>query len=344
MKRTSSAKGQVKRREIEVPQTRQQNKGHSNGGLTVAAAAAKSPSNKKQTETKSAQTQASSPVMTQTMYDSRGLKDAMVKEYGGSQYVNVDNEAEYYEAVKKLDTCGKCWAGQQKYYTGPFKVNHKGPGQTLYQKDFVKHPLSEQGPVLKNDFYSTWNNNVPVDYGTTNKNDFKNWNASAPKRETMNWKPATSDIPFAGTSNYRTDYANWGANLVAHEKAPQNKTVISELPFMAHTTYGDEFGMPTATSQLKPVDRDLWRKKEKSPITTGIPFLGESMSASTYKPFKVCSAPSFKPAEEYVPTKTLPEHMRSLYAKDFGAKPSDKCPAAIFMEQNSHPKFKHLSA
>jgi len=68
---------------------------------------------------------------------------------------------------KELDYCGRCWAAQQKYYSSPFKIKHKGPGQTLYQRDYVKHPLDSQGPVLKNDFYTTWANNEPMDYGTT---------------------------------------------------------------------------------------------------------------------------------------------------------------------------------
>lgn len=69
----------------------------------------------------------------------------------------------------------------------------------------------------------------------------------------MNWRPATSGIPFAGKSQYRSEYVNWGANQTAYEKAPHNTTIIPELPFMSRTTYGDNFGMPDATSQLKPV-------------------------------------------------------------------------------------------
>lgn len=102
-------------------------------------------------------------------YESTLLKDALKREFAGNPNINVDNDAEYYEAVKRLDECGKCWAAQQKYYTSPFKIKHKGPGQTLYQRDYVKHPLDAQGPTLKNDFYTTWQNNEPMDFGTTMK-------------------------------------------------------------------------------------------------------------------------------------------------------------------------------
>lgn len=63
--------------------------------------------------------------------------------------------------------CGKCWADQKKYYPTPFKVNHKGPGQSLYQRDYVKHAINDQGPRLRSDFYSTPKQNAPVDYATT---------------------------------------------------------------------------------------------------------------------------------------------------------------------------------
>ncbi len=67
---------------------------------------------------------------------------------------------------------------------------------------------------------------------------------------------------------------------------------------MNKTTYRDNFGNPDPTSQLKPKDKDLWKQKNnKSPITTGIPFLGETTHAATYKPFKVSNAPQFETAD-----------------------------------------------
>lgn len=83
---------------------------------------------------------------------------------------------------------------------------------------------------------------------------------------------------------------------------------------MNKTTYRDNFGNPDPTSQLKPKDKDLWKQKNnkyyflnfwklflpsprRSPITTGIPFLGETTHAATYKPFKVSGAPQFETAD-----------------------------------------------
>jgi len=281
--------------------------------------------------------------VSQSMYESQLLKEAMQKEFCDHPYINYNDDAEYYDAVRRLDYCGKCWAAQQKYYTSPFKIKHKGPGQSLYQRDYVKHPLEDQGPVLKNDFYTTWNNNEPMDFGTTMRNDYKPWKTGPVKKETMNFRPATTGIPFAGKSNYRSEYVNWGANVTAYEKPLQGTTIIPELPFMSKTTYRDNFANPDPTSQLKPKDKDLWKQKNnKSPITTGLPFMGETTHAATYKPFKVEDNPLFEQEHEYEPTQALPEHLKSLYAKDFGAQPHWKCPAVIFMENHPHPKYKHL--
>ena len=92
----------------------------------------------------------------------------------------------------------------------------------------------------------------------------------------MNFRPATTGIPFAGKSNYRvsfrkskfisnmiqqSEYVNWGANVTAYEKPLQGTTIIPELPFMSKTTYRDNFANPDPTSQLKPKDKDLWKQK-----------------------------------------------------------------------------------
>jgi len=281
--------------------------------------------------------------LSQKMYESQLLKDAMTREFHSHPYININDDAEYYDTIKKLDYCGRCWAAQQKYYSSPFKLKHKGPGQSLYQRDYVKHPLDSQGPVLKNDFYSTFANNEPMDYGTTMRNDYKPWNVGPVKRETMNFAPATTGIPLAGKSNYKTEFVDWGANVTAYEKPIVATTIIPELPFMGKTTYRDNFAKPDPTTQLKPKDQDLWKQKSgRSPITTGIPFLGETNYAATYKPFKVGNVPNFEEKEEYEPTQALPDHLKSLYSKDFGPKPYWKCPAIIFMENNPHPRTKHL--
>jgi len=43
----------------------------------------------------------------------------------------------------------------------------KNPIQTLYQKDYIKHPLEGKQPKVNNDFYGTFNIEEPMDLTTT---------------------------------------------------------------------------------------------------------------------------------------------------------------------------------
>ena len=42
----------------------------------------------------------------------------------------------------------------------------KGPGKSVYTKDYVKHPL-EENRDMKNDLWSTFQTSEPIDFGTT---------------------------------------------------------------------------------------------------------------------------------------------------------------------------------
>lgn len=265
--------------------------------------------------------------------DEQTVRDNMKKAYLSNPYCK--DEAEYYETIRRLDECGTCWAAQQKYYTSPFKLMEKGPIPTLYQKDFVKHPI-EKAPKIKNDFYTTFNIEEPIDFGTTMANDYKPWKPekNAPFN---NDKGLTSGIPFAGRSGYKAEYIDWGRMPIDYEKAPNSKTVISELPFVGKSAYQENFnGNPSDPAQrLKKTDN-------RSPLSPGIPFLGRTTHNSTYKPYKVGGAPMFAPQEEYEPTEAYPNQFNTLYRQDYTKPNKWKCPAKIFMETHTHPKFKTM--
>jgi len=275
--------------------------------------------------------------------DPQAVHEDLLRSYAMNPYVTVNDEVEFFEIIRRLDMCGHCWCGQQKYYTAPFKLKQKGPGTTLYQKDYVKHPLETNGPKVKNDFYGTFNIQEPMDFGTTMRNDYKPWNAEAPKRATMGGKTGASGIPFGGRSGYKAEYIDWGAMPVNYEKAPHNITVIKEMPLGGKTAYQENFGHPGATDRAKPVDKDLWKHKTgKSPLSPGIPFLGETTHNKTYKPFKVGGAPMFPIMDEYEPTEAYPDQFRSTYTQEYTAPQKWKCPARIFIDRHPHPREKHL--
>jgi hypothetical protein len=278
-----------------------------------------------------------------TAYDVDAVHDDVKQSYVANPNIPHDEEAEYYETVRRLDVCGHCWTDQRKYCTQAFKLREKGPGNTLYQKDFVKHPLNGKAPVVKNDFYSTFNIAEPMDLNTTHKKDYKPYEVEAPQRATMAAKNSASGIPFGGKSGYKVDYINWGNMPVNFEKAPHNITIVKDLPFMGKTAYMENFSQPNACEQAKPVDRDLWNTKKKSPLSTGIPFLGQTTTANTYKPYKVEGAPMFTLKEEYEPTESYPNQFKSTYDQDFVQHDGKlKCPAKVFMETHNHPRAKTM--
>lgn len=276
-----------------------------------------------------------------SVYKIKTVSEDIKKAYLSNPNVAIDNEAEYYEIVRRLDECGHCWAGQQKYCTAPFKTKQKGPTVSLYQKDYVKHPLEGKGPKVNNDFYGTFNTDEPMDLGTTMRNDYKNWNQPAPKRAGVENKNSASGVPFAGRAGYRADYIDWGNLPVTIERPPNNVTVISELPCSNKTSYRDAFANMLPVDQAKPLDRDLLKHK-RSPLSPGIPFQGSTTHNATYKPFKVGANPMFATGDEYEPTEAYPNQYKSTYHQDFNTKPKWRCPAKIFMDEHPHPKTKYM--
>jgi len=263
------------------------------------------------------------------------VRENMKKAFLSNPNLKPDEEAEYYETVRRLDECGTCWAGQQKYYTSPYKLMEKGPGVSLYQKDYIPHPI-EAAPKIKNDFYGTFNSEEPIDFATTMANDYKAWKPekNAPFN---NEKGLSSGIPFGGRSGYKAEYIDWGRMPVDYEKAPNSKTVISELPFVGKSAYQENYNGNPADG-AKP----LKKTDNRSPLSPGIPFLGRTTHNSTYKPYKVGGAPMFSAKEEYEPTEAYPNQYSTLYRQDYTKPDKYKCPAKIFMDTHPHPKAKTL--
>jgi hypothetical protein len=230
-------------------------------------------------------------------------------------------EAKHYEDMRNL----------------VYHLKYKGPKGTLYQRDYVEHPLNQQGPVWKNDFYTTFQNNNSLSYGTTSKADFKAWSVGPVKKETMNWRPATTGIPFGGRTSYKVDFIDYGSNFAAFAKRKELPTTIAELPLFAKSTYKEDFGKNNQETpkKAKPADNNLFGKR--SPLSTAIPFLGESMAMKSFKPFKVMPAPpQEKYAEPYEPSKSYEGSFKSTYRSDF-KKADSKNPKEFMI-----PKFSFI--
>lgn len=241
--------------------------------------------------------------------------------FGDTPYISGD-EAKYYGDMRNL----------------VYRLKYKGPRGSLYQKDYVPHPLDQQGPAWKNDFYGTNSfGKVNVEYGTTNRTDFKDWNQGPVKRETMNWKPATSGIPFNGRSMYKANFIDYGCNTGALYKVKQIPTVIPELPIDARSIYRDDFKRHSDAKPAELIDPAIFHQK-KSPLSPAIPFQGESQAMKTYKPFKVTGpVEKHRPKDSYEPTATTGGLYRTTYRNDFVKHPESMNPREFLI-----PKFNFI--
>lgn len=57
------------------------------------------------------------------------------------------------------------------------------------------------------------------------------------------------------------DFIDYGSNTAALYKVKQIPTVISELPFMAKTTYREGFAKPDGAQKAEMVKMDIFGKK-----------------------------------------------------------------------------------
>jgi hypothetical protein len=216
-----------------------------------------------------------------------------------------------------------------------YKLKYKGPKGSVYQKDYHEHALEQQGPVCKNDFYSTFQNKADFTAGSTHRNDYKAWSVSPVKKETMNWRPATTGIPFGGRTSYKVDFIDYGCNTAALHKVKQLPTTIPELPMFTKTTYSDNFAKPKDAKKAELQDNNLFGKNI---LSSNIPFLGESIAMKSFKPFKVAPVPPpEKRTETYEPSKSYEGSFRSTYRSDFKKHMDAKNPKDFMI-----PKFSFI--
>jgi len=105
----------------------------------------------------------------------------------------------------------------------------------------------------------------------------------------MNDKKKVFSIPFAGKTYYKSEYPNWGTNASVIWQPMKAKTVIEELPFYSGSTYSENFSSPAkknekiqAPNPFVHTVKPFKPAENKSPLNVGIPFLGTSISSSTY--------------------------------------------------------------
>jgi len=169
---------------------------------------------------------------------------------------------------------------------------------------------------MDNDPFATFRADQPIDFGTTMRNDYKNWNQGPPPRMHLDlWRAGSTGIPFGGRSGYKAEFLNWGQNASAIEKPVQPKTIISELPFIGKSTYAQNFTVPEQMAQASKIDHNLFGKK--SPLSPAVPFLGETSTGKAYQPYKVAGVKNAPKKQGYEPVEAYPGQFNTTYGSDF---------------------------
>jgi hypothetical protein len=166
-------------------------------------------------------------------------------------------------------------------------VDYKKGAGSEYQNNYKQRMCNDCQPLLKGNFFDSYYNNQPMDLVSTQRHDYTipllNPNVGHNKQ-----KDTSNYLPFDGYSAYRSNYLNWGSNPSSTLKPPFHPTVIKDLPFISRTMYRDNFTGKTAEKSTD-VDKLLNSSRYgtfKSPLSPDFPFIGESTTNSTYKPFK----------------------------------------------------------
>jgi len=196
------------------------------------------------------------------------------------------------------------------------KLQYKPPVGSVYSRDFKTHPIDSKPPKMNNDPFATFRVDQPIDFGTTSRNDYKDWKQGPPVRHHLDlWKAGGTNIPFGGRSGYKAEYLNWGQNASAMEKPVQPKTVIAELPFIGRSTYAQNFTAPEQIPQAGKIDHNLFGKK--SPLSPEVPFLAETTTGRTYQPYKVGALATVPKREGYEKVEAFPGQFNTTYGLDF---------------------------
>ncbi|KAM3133282.1 hypothetical protein pb186bvf_014575 [Paramecium bursaria] len=166
--------------------------------------------------------------------------------------------------------CGRC---KCKYSHLPFNMNLNW--NSSYRSTFRPSPIQEQDIKVNSNKFQQFKSQESCDYKTTSM-DYKQFQIpnkqELPKKE---FHPAFGQTP---NTSYKNQYMDYGNLHYEQFKQSHYKTVINELPFMANTTYSQNYKLPqiSETKILKP--------SNNKPFPTIDLFLGQSTSKFQFPP------------------------------------------------------------
>jgi hypothetical protein len=229
-----------------------------------------------------------------------------------------EGESNNNTSTKKKTCCAGRWKPffKEERDEPTMAMRTKGPGKTLYQKDYIKHPLNATRD-MKNDLWTTFQNSEPMDFTTTMRNDFVAKKITHPV-QSMAARPVTTHVPFGGKSSYRREYVDWKGNQAMMTMPVQPSTVVSNLPFLKRTTMRDDYQKPYKEDDLNDQLRAVNKQKKDSSIFPVMPLLGETTYQKHYKGFKVGALPADqRPQKDIYGNTAYPGQYESLAQAEY---------------------------
>eukprot|EP01017_Pseudomicrothorax_dubius_P040833 TRINITY_DN6463_c0_g1_i2.p1 TRINITY_DN6463_c0_g1~~TRINITY_DN6463_c0_g1_i2.p1 ORF type:complete len:392 (-),score=67.45 TRINITY_DN6463_c0_g1_i2:157-1332(-) len=274
-------------------------------------------------------------IITENMSKSVGLDgSSLMKSIRTRRYneANIDTlegtekqrfDVEMCGFVKGRCICGRC---KWPHDLGP-KLAYRN-FKTLYNQDFALRPPGEQSRPVDATVYETKPLNEKLEISSTMRADYK----PQPMVNTESLKPnqkTTFQLPLAATTAYRSAFIGYGKNIPHIEPLPEKRTVISELPFLKRTTYRDTYLKKTP----RPDQKSAERPPDNGILLNAVPFLGESVYRSGFRPFRMKPESNVKPKEESeLLTPAYDGQFTSETGKAFIRHGVQKCPAREVIE------------
>lgn len=132
--------------------------------------------------------------------------------------------------------CQRCGCEKHKCPSRMVKCKYPSQIKTLYQQDFIQHPS------VKNEFYNV--NKMRRDKAEHKMEptscyqlDFPAYNLG--KKEVIKRnRPSTAKVPFLASTSYQNEFINWGAS--AQPPSSKDKKTYG-VQFQGKSTYTDSF-------------------------------------------------------------------------------------------------------
>lgn len=172
-------------------------------------------------------------------------------------------------------------------------LRSKGPGKSVYQKDYVKLPF-DKTKDMNNNLWTTFHANAPMDFGTTMRvsnylytsrvimcvfyrtitclfpllsrlwvlpSDLQPLTYHSAERQTIKYIYLLENAIIM--VNLQRQYVDWGGSHSEATVPVQPSTISKDLPFLGRTTYGENYVKPEKEDDFGDQLRNVNKQKRE---------------------------------------------------------------------------------